>query len=363
MSVGAATMDEIGSMCYPYSQQCSGCHRKRLQVFMDPKSFQRPLPRLMSVVMPCFNEEENVEPLYQRLRNTFASVPYALEFIFVENGSKDATQARLAAIATQDARVRVVVLSRNFGYQGAIGAGLAHAEGDVVVVMDGDQQDPPELIPQMLEEWYKGHDVVYGIRATREASAFYRWGYKQYYHILRAIADIDIPLDASDFALMDRRIVNILRQMPERDRLWRGLRAYAGFSQTGVPYHRPARVGGVSSFNIGTYIHFARRSLFSYSTKPLAWLFTIAILTVLLALIGCGIYLWLALSQPDVPRGFPTLILAVLFLGGIQLMSIAIIGEYIGRIFEEVKQRPPFIVDHEIRFSSPNDSQRSSDPA
>lgn len=318
---------------------------------VDVSTLREP-PRLVSVVMPCYNEAENVEPLYARLRDVFATLPCQAEFIFVEHGSKDDSQARLIALAKQDPRVRVVILSRNFGYQGGIGAGLAKAEGDVVVVMDGDQQDPPELIPQMLAEWQKGHDVVYGIRATREASKFHQWGYKQYYRLLRATAEINIPLDASDFALMDRRVVDTLNAMPERDRLWRGLRAYAGFAQTGVPYHRPDRAAGTSSFTLMAYVRFARRSVFSYSYKPLEWLFIIALATVGLTVVGGIVYLALALTQPDIPRGFPTLILAVLFLGGVQMLGIAIIGEYVGRIFEEVKQRPLFIYDREVRYQN-----------
>jgi len=325
---------------------------------MDPETIARPLPQLISVVMPCYNETANVEPLYARLRETFAAIPCQAEFVFVEHGSIDDTQAKLIALAKQDPRVRIVILSRNFGYQGGIGAGLAHAKGEVVIVMDGDQQDPPELIPQMLAEWQKGYDVVYGIRATREASKFHQWGYKQYYRLLRATAEIKIPLDASDFALMDRRIVDTLNAMPERDRLWRGLRAYAGFSQIGVPYHRPERGGGASSFTLTSYVRFARRSIFSYSYKPLEWLFIIALLTVALTIIGGLVYLWLALTQSDIPRGFPTLILVVLFLGGVQMLGIAIIGEYVGRIFEEVKQRPLFIVDREVQYRADLSSEK-----
>lgn len=320
-----------------------GAFRSKMRLMKD-------LPNKISVVMPCYNEEENVTPLYERLIAVFQKIPVALELIFVENGSRDQTREKLTAIAKRDGRVRVLVLSRNFGYQGAISAGLAHTTGDVVVVMDGDQQDPPELIPDLLAQWREGFFVVYGTRAKREASLFYRFGYKLFYRLMRSMSYIDIPLDASDFALMDRRVVELLNQMPERDRLVRGLRAYTGFRQTGVPYDRPARAHGVSSFRLRDYFRFALRGIFSFSYKPLEAIMSLALFTVVGTVIAAFVYLGLYFARPDLPRGFSTLILVMLFLGGVQLLGIAIIGEYVGRIFEEIKRRPIFILDHEIRF-------------
>jgi polyisoprenyl-phosphate glycosyltransferase len=308
----------------------------------------RPLPATISCVIPCYNEEENVRPLYERLVRALSNGHAAIELIFVENGSHDATQARLRELAAQDARVRVLVLSRNFGYQGGISAGLAAATGDVVVVMDADQQDPPELIPQFIEKWREGYMVVYGTRAKRAASAFYQFGYKLFYRLFRAFAYIDIPLDASDFALMDRRVVSLLNHMPERDRLIRGLRAFTGFAQTGVPYDRPERTHGTSNFRLRDYVRFAMRGILAFSYKPLEAIFGLALGTVALTIIGLIVYFVLYFVSPSVPRGFSTLILVVLFLGGVQLLSLAIIGEYVGRIFEEVKQRPIYILDQEI---------------
>lgn len=318
----------------------------------------RPLPQLITCVLPCYNEEANVKPLYERLVKVFATIEAKVEMIFVENGSRDHTQARLKELADKDPRVRVLVLSRNFGYQGGISSGIAMAKGGVVIVMDGDQQDPPELIPALLEKWREGYMVVYGTRAKRVASLFHQVGYKLFYRLFRAFAYVDIPLDASDFALMDRRVVDLLNHMPERDRLIRGLRAFTGFRQTGVPYERPARAHGVSSFSLRDYIRFAMRSIFAYSYKPLEAIFGLALATVGLTVIGAIVYLALYFTNPDLPRGFSTLILAILFLGGVQLLSLAIIGEYIGRIFEEVKQRPIYIIDKELSQAANSEVDR-----
>lgn len=305
----------------------------------------------MSVVIPCYNEAENVGPLHARLMEVKKRLPCELEIVFIENGSRDDSRARLVEIAKNDPDVRILVMTRNFGYQGAISAGLAHATGECVVVMDGDQQDPPELIPSFYEKWREGFKIVYGTRAKREASAFYRFGYKLFYRLMRALSYIDIPLDASDFALMDRRVVDALNRMPERDRLIRGLRAFTGFRHTGIPYERPARVHGSSSFTLRDYFRFAQRSIFSFSYKPLELISIVAGLSVILTVIGGVGYLALAFIKTDLPRGFPTLILVILFLGGLQLLCLAIIGEYVGRIFEEIKQRPIFIVDEEIHYA------------
>ncbi|MFA5935795.1 MAG: glycosyltransferase family 2 protein [Patescibacteria group bacterium] len=310
----------------------------------------------LSIVMPCYNEEDNVEPLHARIAAVSASLSCQLEIIFVENGSRDKTRERLIKIASTDPRVRVLVLSRNFGYQGAISAGLSHATGDAVVVMDGDQQDPPEMIPSFIEKWKEGFFVVYGTRAKREATFVNKLGYKWFYRIMRWAAYIEIPLDASDFVLMDRQVVDIIVNMPERDRLVRGLRAYAGFPQTGVPYERPARAHGVSSFRFMDYVRFGLWSIFSFSYKPLEFISYLAIGAVGLTILGMIVFFILALSDADLPRGFSSIILIMLFLGGIQLFSMAIIGQYIGRIFAEIKQRPMFIKQAEIHFETPSPS-------
>ncbi|MCW1891740.1 MAG: glycosyltransferase family 2 protein [Candidatus Uhrbacteria bacterium] len=305
-------------------------------------------PTCATIFIPCFNEEANIEPLYRRVADVVSKWSFPVEILYTDNGSTDRTLTILESIAAKDSRVHVLVMSRNFGYQGAISAGLAHATGDIVMVMDGDQQDPPELLPRFIEEWKRGAMVVYGSREKRDAPFFRKIGYKLFYRIIRALSYIDIPRDASDFALMDRRIVDILNAMPERDRFIRGLRAFSGFRQVGVSYDRPERGKGVTSFRFRDYLRFAYRSIFSYSYKPLELVSLLAVFTMVIACIGTVFYLALYFAQPNQPRGFATLILAILFFGGIQLFSLAIIGEYIGRIFEEVKKRPIYIIDRKI---------------
>lgn len=312
----------------------------------------------MTVFIPCFNEESNIEPLFDRVTAVASQFPFPVEILYTDNGSTDRTNEKLVALTKRDSRVRILVMSRNFGYQGAVTAGLAHATGDVVMVLDGDQQDPPELIPRFLEEWKKGADVVYGSREKRDAPFIRKLGYSTFYKIMSSLSYIDIPRDASDFALMDRRVVDVLNAMPERDRLVRGLRAYAGFKQVGVPYERPARTQGETSFRLRDYVRFAYRSIFSYSYKPLELLSLLAIIAVIFTFIGAIAYLVLYFVQPDQPRGFATLILAILFFGGVQLLSLAIIGEYVGRIFEEVKGRPTYIVSERIGFEANKSDER-----
>lgn len=308
--------------------------------------------RLLSVVIPCFNEEQNVELLHERLGSVLKKLNCAYEIIFVENGSLDQSQQKLIDIAKKDPSVRIVVLTRNFGYQGGITAGLTQAKGDVVVVMDADLQDPPEMIPSFVDEWIRGFNIVYGLRESRAASRFHQWGYKMFYRFMRAVAYVDIPLDASDFALYDRRVIDLLLRFPERDRLLRALRAFTGFSHTGVPYHRPERHAGESNFRLRDYVRFAERGIFSFSYKPLELVSILAGITILLTVIAAFAYLILALVKTDIPHGFPTTILFILFLGGVQLLSLSIIGSYVGRIFEEVKQRPIFILDREVSFQN-----------
>ncbi|HEU0050816.1 MAG TPA: glycosyltransferase family 2 protein [Patescibacteria group bacterium] len=320
----------------------------------------RPLPHLLSVVIPCFNEAENVELLFARLSPVLQSLGCPYEIIYVENGSWDETQKKMRSLAEQDAHVRVLVLTRNFGYQGAISAGFAAARGEVVVTMDGDLQDPPELIPKFLEKWRSGFYIIYGQREKREASWFYQLGYKLFYRFMRAMAYIDIPLDASDFALIDRRVLDVLLAMPERDRLIRAMRAFTGFKHAGVPYDRPARQTGASHFTLRDYFRFAQRGMFSFSFKPVEFISTIAGITVVVALLLAIGYFILALLRTDLPRGFPTTILIILFLGGIQLLSLAIIGEYVGRIFEEIKQRPLYVIEFEINRENKLDQASST---
>lgn len=300
---------------------------------------------VLSVVVPCFNEEDNIRETYRRLVSVLEPMGQAFEIIFVDNGSTDGSAQIFSALAQEDARVRVLFLSRNFGTsQYGYTAGAEFAQGQAVIFIDCDLQDPPELFPQFVEKWREGHEVVYGVRTERQEGVFLRWCFKMFYRVFRRLSYVDMPLDASDFGLMDRRVVEVMNAMPERGRFLRGMRAWVGFRQVGIPYQRSPRTRGRSAYGIWGYIRWAKNGIFSFSYLPLEAISFLGAACTVLAVIGGLFYLFLTFRYPDQPRGFPTLVLIVLFLGGIQLLSLSVIGEYIGRIFEEVKRRPKYIV-------------------
>jgi polyisoprenyl-phosphate glycosyltransferase len=240
--------------------------------------------------------------------------------------------------------VTVISHSRNFGSQMAFTSGMRQAVGDGVILMDGDLQDPPEVIPGLVAEWLKGYDVVYGVRTRRMENALIGITRKLFYRLYRRLSYLDMPLDAGDFSIMSRRVVDNVLRMPERDRFVRGLRAWVGFRQTGVPYVRAARFAGSSTNSFLDNIRWAKRGIFSFSYQPLELISLLAFLVTVLAAVSIVFYLALYLIKPDAPRGFFTLLATVLFLGAVQLFSLSIIAEYLGRIFEEVKQRPQYVV-------------------
>ncbi len=302
-------------------------------------------PPYVSVVVPCYNEEGNIRPMYARLTAALRAVTTNYELIFVNNGSYDESAEIFDELASADQRVSIVNLSRNFGAQGAYTAGFAYASGDCVVGLDGDIQDPPEMIPEFIAKWLEGYDVVYGIRERRKGSLARRIGYKLFYRLLRQVSYVDIPLDASDFALMDHRVVKVLNAMPERSRLIRGLRAFAGFSQTGIPYVRQERFSGKSSNSIRALFKWASLGIISFSFAPLSLISYLAGTVVALAAVALVVYTALYFIFPGSPHGFETLLVSVLFLGGVQLLCLSIIGAYLSKIFEEVKARPSFLVN------------------
>lgn len=299
----------------------------------------------VSIVIPCYNEQDNILPMYRRVRDALVPTGERFEIIFVDNGSTDRSEALFRDLARQDSAVRVLFLSRNFGSsQYSYTAGTRYARGQAVVCIDGDQQDPPELIPDFLKKWREGFEVVYGIRTKRRGGIFRRIGYKLFYRIFDRLAYVKMPLDASDFGLMDRRVVNVLNAMPERGRFLRGMRAWVGFRQTGIPYVRDERHAGVTSISFWGNFRWAKNGIFAFSYLPLEFISLLGFLCTMLAVVGAVFYFILVLTVPNQPRGFATIILVILFLGGIQLLCLSIIGEYLGRIFEEVKQRPHFVV-------------------
>jgi polyisoprenyl-phosphate glycosyltransferase len=302
-----------------------------------------PTPDL-SVVMPVFNEQENLLALHTRLSSVLKQTGLSYEIIFVDDGSRDGSLGLLCDLAADDSSVLVVELARNFGHQVAISAGLDHARGQGVIVMDSDLQDPPEALPQFIAKWREGHDVVYAIRAQRKEHWLKRTAYAAFYRLLQRVANIDIPLDAGDFCIMDRRVVDLLVGMPERNRFVRGIRSWVGLDQVGLAYERHARHAGRPKFTITRLVYLALDGLISFSYVPLRVItmlgFGVSLLSLLLAVFYAIKKLTVGLSPP----GFATLIVAILFLAGMQLITIGVIGEYVGRIFEEVKRRPLYVV-------------------
>jgi dolichol-phosphate mannosyltransferase len=311
-----------------------------------------PSPPLISVVVPCYNEEHTLNVLHRALSDAFsARSDIRYETIFVDDGSADGTPATLEKLASQDHHIVVVTLSRNFGHQAAIAAGLSSARGQAVIVCDADLQDTPAAMMMMIDRWLEGADVVYGVRNRKKISLIKRVAYFTFYRLLRLLADLEIPLDSGDFGLMDRKVVDAINSLPERNRFVRGLRAWVGYSQAPLAYDRPARQLGESKYSIPRLLHLALDGIFDFSTKPLLLIFYLGVASSLLSLAGFVFYLVYRIagltmfgrSPADVP-GFTSLIMAIFFFGGVQLLAIGVLGEYIGRIYKEVKQRPNFIV-------------------
>lgn len=297
---------------------------------------------LVSVVVPLFDEEENLPELYRRLTAVLSPVLFEVELLFVDDGSRDATARMLAAIVSQDSRVTVLQFSRNFGHQAAISAGLEHAQGDAVIVMDGDLQDPPEVLPRFIEKWREGYEVVFATRRKRKENVFKRLGYYGFYRLMRLASDLDLPQDAGDFCLIDRRAVDALNRLPERVRFVRGLRRFVGYRQTGLEYERDRRAAGMPKYTMRKLFGLAFDGLFNFSAFPLR------------CLIGCGVlagFLGLclavaALLQTSVLLGLMAFISGAMTL---QFFAMGILGEYLRRILLEVKGRPAYIVREILR--------------
>lgn len=313
----------------------------------SPQARARPAPAAttLSVVIPIFDEAANIPELYRRLTDVLAQLGMRYELIFVNDGSRDEGPALLRALYLRDPRVVLINLSRNFGHQPAISAGIDHAIGDGVIVMDGDLQDPPEVLPDLVAAWRNGYDVVYAVRTERKEHLIKRMGYAVFYRALRAMSDLDIPLDSGDFGLMDRKVVDELRRLPERARFVRGLRAFVGFRQIGLLYARDARFGGTSKYSLRALIRLATDGLISFSSYPLH---LATYLGLIVAALAAALAIWVCLDavyNRATPRGWASTLVIILFMGGLQLLSLGVIGEYMRRIFLETKGRPTYIVD------------------
>lgn len=308
---------------------------------------------MISIVIPLFNEEEIVQKLFDRLIESSKLWNDSYELIFVDDGSFDCTFEILKSLTERNKQVRIIKLSRNFGHQAAISAGLKHASGDAVVIMDGDLQDPPEQLPLFLDKLREGYHVVYAVRKNRKENIFKRAAYKIFYRILNLISDINIPLDSGDFCVMDKRVVKVLNtEMTEYSRFVRGLRAYAGFRQTGLEYERDKRQAGEAKYSFRKLLKLAVDGLLDFSTFPLRIATYLGFLIAIPSFLT-GIFFIihrvfnfkvLGYSPSDTP-GMASLAVGVFFLGGLILIILGVIGEYIGRMYFEVKRRPFYIIE------------------
>lgn len=306
----------------------------------------------ISAIIACYKDELAIPIMHKRLSDTFKKIGMDYEIIFVNDGSPDNTEQVLEQLAKKDKHVIGVNHSRNFSSQMAFTSGMEIATGDAVVLLDGDLQDPPEIIEKFYKKWQEGYDVVYGVRTKRDAPFYMAVLYKLFYRIFHLMSYIRIPLDAGDFSLIDKKVVKIIKTFPERDRFLRGIRAWVGFKQTGVPYMRPERMFGKTTNNLLKNLNWASKGIFSFSYVPLQIMTLISFIVFIIALIAMLVQIILRFLLPNTPQGATTILVIVLFIGAIQLLGISVLGQYIGKIFEEVKQRPKYIVKSIIKHGS-----------
>ena len=305
----------------------------------------RAMPSI-SVVAPAYNEQEVLGEFYRRVSAVLTGIGCEYEIVLVNDGSRDNTLALMHALRIRDPRVTVIDLSRNFGKEIALSAGLDHTKGDVVVVLDSDLQDPPELIPEMLNIWREGYDVVYGKRTIRDGETWFKKATAKYfYKLIKQVSRVEIPEDTGDFRLMSRRAVVALNQLREEHRFMKGLFAWIGFPAAAFPYRRDPRAAGVTKWNYWKLWNFALEGITSFTVAPLKVSTYVGLLVAVLALLYAVVVIWKALVYSDPVHGYPSLMTVILFLGGVQLISVGVLGEYVGRIFNEVKRRPLYLLN------------------
>lgn len=310
------------------------------------------LSPVLSVVVPCYDEEEVIVATHRRLSTILPLIEESFEIVYVDDGSRDGTRAILLAIARDDPHVRILPFSRNFGHQAAVTAGVQHARGRAVVLIDADLQDPPEVIAQMVARWREGFQVVYGVRRSREGESTFKLATaRAFYRLLNRVSEVPIPLDTGDFRLMDRCVVDQLNSMPERDRFIRGMVSWIGFRQTAIEYDRVKRFAGKSKYPLRKMLKFAVDGILSFSTKPLRLAANLGFLVSGFSALLIVYALFKRLFTDDWVSGWTFLFIMTVFLGGIQLICLGIIGEYVGRIYGETKRRPLYILDETLECS------------
>ncbi len=312
-------------------------------VFEDPQKSIK-----ISAIIACYKDAQAIPDMYARIQKTCFTIGCNYEIIFVNDNSPDNSQDVLEQICSQDSNVIAIKHSRNFGSQAAFASGMEISTGDAIVLMDGDLQDPPELIAEFFQKWQEGYEVVYGRRIKREASLFMNFSYKLFYKVFSRLSYIPIPKDAGDFSLIDRKVVEHLVALPEKEQFLRGLRAWMGFKQIGVDYLRPERAYGVTTNNIWKNIWWAKKGIFSFSYAPLEFISYGGIILTILSMFAIVFQVYMKLVHPEIPHGVSSIITLILFFGGVQLFGISILGEYLAKVLEEAKNRPKFIRDSVI---------------
>jgi dolichol-phosphate mannosyltransferase len=323
---------------------------------------------VLSVVAPIYNESATLPEFYRRVRQVLDDLNESWELVLVDDGSKDDSANLIRELAAKDSRVRPVIFARNFGHQVAVTAGLDFSRGDAVVIIDSDLQDPPEVIPSLVEKWRQGYEVVFAVRTEREGESWFKLlTASLFYRLIYRITDVDIPLDTGDFRLLDRKVVNVMNQMRERHRFLRGMSVWVGFRQIGVPYKRAARFAGETKYPLKKMIRFASDAITGFSFFPLQLATYIGFICAAISILAIPVVIALRTAGSHELSGQATTLIAVLFLGGVQLISLGILGEYIGRIYDEAKGRPLYIVretpedfEHPAAQAQPFPAQQSA---
>lgn len=314
--------------------------------------------KLLSVIIPVFNEQDNIEPLIKALKMVVEQLELDSEFVFINDGSRDNTLNLLVDRAAGDRRIKILNFTRNFGHQKAVMAGLDHCAGDCAVIIDADLQDPPALIKDFVEKWQMGYHVVFGQRIKRKGESWFKkitasW----FYRLLKCMTNIPIPVDTGDFRLIDRQVINTLRQMPEKEKFLRGLIAWTGYRSVGVPFVREKRYSGTTKYSFSKMLKFALTGITSFSNVPLSFATFLGYIASCIAFIILIYSLIIHFFTDRSVTGWTSTIIVILFLGGVQLIVLGIIGQYIGFINEEVKKRPPYLVERKYNIDDPTSSQ------